>query len=155
MFTVEKTWDHKGFKCVVLAQDGGYRCGYVGIGEDNNLYGVDYSDAPACMQSKLEELKSQTLGKVTPEMYFDVHGGITYSGNGDGEYPIESNLWWFGFDCAHAEDGKDVNLITDRSYLDIITMYPTGGIVRSLEYCISECESLADQLLDFAGKDGG
>ena len=50
-------------------------CGYVGV-TSGELVGVHYD--------RLE------MGDYSP------HGGLTYS-NGEG-------VWWFGFDCAHAED---------------------------------------------------
>jgi len=51
-------------------------CGYVGV-TTGELVGVDYN--------RVE------MDDNTP------HGGLTYSGR-------ESNVWWFGFDCAHGED---------------------------------------------------
>ena len=51
-------------------------CGYVGV-TSGELVGVHYD--------RLE------MGDYSP------HGGFTYS-NGEG------NVWWFGFDCAHADD---------------------------------------------------
>jgi hypothetical protein len=57
----------------------------------------------------------------------EVHGGLTYSRVADG-YPVEteSPVYWIGYDCGHYMDDED------------------GG--RSLDYCISECESLAEQV---------
>ncbi len=88
------------------------------------------------------------------DYYFDVHGGITYAG-GHSEYPIESNLWWFGFDCAHAGDGKDLKqaleygLIDNKRYEDLSSFdrrFPMYETTRTLEYCEDECKSLARQL---------
>ena len=42
------------------------------------------------------------------DLYFNVHGSLTYSGDNDGTYPVESNLWWLGFDCGHYGDGRDL-----------------------------------------------
>lgn len=146
-FIVEKEWDHNSLKCVIINIYHGYhsscmpdthRCGYVGVSRKHPLYGIEYSQKTKTLQSQSEWLKKQTIGKrdilsmmcwegetVSPEIFFDVHGGLTFSG-GNGKYPVESDLYFFGFDCAHAGDNEE------------------GG--RSLEYCISECESLADQL---------
>jgi hypothetical protein len=63
----------------------------------------------------------------------DVHGGITFSESGD-KYPVENDgLYWFGFDCAHSGDA---------------TKYfrQPNDVMRSLDYCVGECESLARQL---------
>lgn len=131
-YKVEKEWEHLGFKCVVIATDMGYRCGYVAVGPDHPLYGMDYCDEVP------ERLK--------------VHGGLTFS-EGDSKYPIEGeNLWWFGFDCAHSGDGKDWNL-TCRKVKDFYINNPQSafilfneGPVRTLEYCVNECNNLAEQL---------
>jgi hypothetical protein len=54
-------------------------CGYVGV-TSGELVGVDYN-------------------RVNMHDY-SPHGGFTYSGWGGDK----SNVWWFGFDCAHSED---------------------------------------------------
>jgi len=51
-------------------------CGYVGV-TTGDLVGVDYNRV--------------SMNDDSP------HYGLTYSGR-------EGNVWWFGFDCAHAED---------------------------------------------------
>lgn len=102
--------------------------------------------------------------KVRIETYFDVHGSITYSGGGEkSEYPIASDLWWFGFDCAHAGDGKDLQYAYEkfpqyreitRQRMDMERKYHIDGeVVRSLEYVADECKRLAEQLKDFEKED--
>ena len=79
----------------------------------------------------------------SPEYVFEVHGGLTYSGNGGdkrkGTYPVESDLWWFGYDCGHAGDAPAPGSRMAQYRFD-------GDIHRTLEYCINECELLATQL---------
>lgn len=49
------------------------------------------------------------------EAYFSCHGGITFADGGENSnYPIESDLWWFGFDCAHCDDAKELRLAYER-----------------------------------------
>jgi hypothetical protein len=158
MYTVEKTWQHKGNTCVVVMTDQGHRCGYVGITPDHPLYGKDYLEPAEVLMKYLDELKGSVIGKrgiisvlcwdqesMRPDVFFNVHGGITYSG-GDPEYPIpQENTWWFGYDCAHAGDAKDLSVVSDKMR-QIEEEYPTGGVLRTLEYCIAECESLSEQL---------
>lgn len=81
-----------------------------------------------------------------------VHGGLTYADECDGfichtPKPGEpDNLWWFGFDCAHAWD------YTPKlaEYRATIPGYPTGGhegdVYRDIPYVESECANLARQL---------
>ena len=166
MYKVESEFEYKGYKCVVTFSDMGHRCGYVGIPEGHILYGKHYSDYLNIPKSEIE---NEPIGKrgiislvfsalddndnVKLELYFDVHGGITYS-NKDDTYPIESDLWWLGFDCAHYGDGKDMDLVEkywgddphiqkriefEKEYLDY---YP----VRSQQYVEDECRSLVDQI---------
>ncbi len=158
-FTIEKDWIHKDLRCVVMMSSMGHRCGYVGINELHPLYSVNYSDSPDILKDKLEELKNSEIGKrgaislfcwdgesVSPSILFDVHGGITFSDGGkESKYPVESDLWWFGYDCAHCGDAKDLSVVND-TIKEIELKYPTGGTLRTLEYCVSECESLAEQI---------
>lgn len=64
-------------------------CGYVGVTSATNpdLMGVGYNDLVM-------------LGDGWDD--YSPHGGFTYSGGGGGVHG--GNVWWFGFDCAHADD---------------------------------------------------
>jgi hypothetical protein len=76
-------------------------------------------------------------GKDYDELDVEVHGGLTY-GNGAK----------FGFDCAHLYDAKDPALMSDE-YRKIYERWPRfdeWGTVKTLEFCVAECEKLAAQL---------
>ena len=160
-YTVEKDWFYKDLRCVVIMGHMGFRCGYVGIDKTHPLYGIKYNAEIEITENKKKALLKGEVGKrgvislfsyslhekITPEILFDVHGGITFSGE-DKIYPVESDLWWIGFDCGHVEDGKDLSVVSGQ-LKKIELKWPTGGILRSLEYCTEECESLADQLINF------
>ena len=125
-FEVEKAWLTKaGLTAVatvtILGGKQHHRCGYVGIPADSFLAGLHYDN----------EL-----------LDVSVHGGLTYSKRTEyiNNYPIDSTDWFFGFDCAHCEDG-----IIDPTEQDY--MYGYGkGIAKSLDFVVTECESLAEQL---------
>ncbi len=87
-------------------------CGYVVITSDNKLFGLDYD----VIYSKLD---------------VSVHGGLTYSDEGEGG-------WIIGFDCAHAGD-----LCPAFPYYD--------GVYRTKEFVITECEKLAEEVSKFSG----
>ena len=153
-YIVEKEFNHNGLKCVVTFSNMGHRCGYVGVPKWHPLYGKDYMDY---LDIKKEDIEGK---EVSIEAYFTCHGGITYSGGGENStYPIESNLWWFGFDCAHYGDGKDLDLAIEvfPEYAEQIArtkeiedMFPTYEIARSSEYVADNCKELADQLAQFS-----
>lgn len=162
---IEKDFEHEGLRCVVIMTPMGHRCGYVGLPKGHPLYGVDYNTKTKALSAKsMPDVPTKKIGvgqmlkamlgeyneeSISPEMFFSVHGGITYSGGGEqSKYPVESDLWWFGFDCAHFGDGKDLSVVSE-SMRAIKTMYPTHGVLRTTEYCVKECESLAEQLAIF------
>lgn len=103
-------------------------CGYVGVAPGHSLYGQDYQDR---------------------EGMVDVHGGLTFSGAcQDSEEESEGvchvpakgesdEVWWFGFDCAHAGD-----------YVPGMVQYgPTfAGEYRTLDYLKGETAKLAQAL---------
>ncbi len=164
-FTVEKDWvSDSGYRCVVIMGSMGHRCGYVGIPSSHPLHGVDYSEEVPALEHKIEEVLKGTIGKrspiivlimagkqdnefARPDFMFDVHGGLTYSGSmGMKPYPVPSEgLWWFGYDCGHVGDARDLATVEPklREHYDQFTQ---DGVIRSLEYNITECESLAKQL---------
>jgi hypothetical protein len=81
-------------------------------------------------------------GKDYNELDVNVHGGLTY-GNGP----------QFGFDCAHLYDAKDPALMSDE-FRKIYERWPSmrelDGTVKTLEFCVKQCEKLAAQLKELA-----
>ena len=61
---------------------------------------------------------------------FNIHGGITFSGE-----LKEEKGFWYGFDCAHCDDLSP--LMSGGSHY---------GEYRDMEYVTNETESLAEQL---------
>ena len=169
-YIVEKEFNHNGLKCVVTFCEMGHRCGQGGVPKWHPLYGKDYTDY---LDIKKENVDKEVSGvfpllnalldeddRIMIDAYFSCHGGITYSGGGkESTYPIQSDLWWFGFDCAHYNDGKDLDLAikTFPEYAESIAktkafeeQYPTYGEIRSTEYVAENCKELADQLAQFS-----
>lgn len=161
-YILEKDWiTAAGLRAVVvIALRNGrktHRCGYVGVEPDSPLFGAKYYEQlPSIQQETVDKCslgkKSPILGltaccsgdtegavRRSPDILFDVHGGLTYSDSGN--YPVSSNLWWFGFDCSHSGDGE---IQPNPSYGFLLS-----GEVRSLAYVEAECESLAAQIADF------
>jgi hypothetical protein len=164
-YTVEKDWKSHGFRCVVLALDIGHRCGYVGVPFGHILFALEYNaKIPEYLKKEWERVLQEPIGKRGAidvmclalggdsriGYLFDVHGGITFSdGAFHSEYPVPAFLWWYGFDCAHHGDGKDFSIMSpetkereEKYGFRFGNDYP----VRSLNYCIEECENLAKQL---------
>lgn len=147
-FNVEKEFEDHGYVCVVARLNRvsglGHRCGYVGIPASHALYGKAYDQKSGVPKETTKVNPTDPIGTLLQAMSADdeisisyaaqVHGGITYAGNGKGAYPIEKpDTWWFGFDCAHCDDNED------------------GG--QSLEYCIEECKKLAKFLAAYEVKE--
>ena len=158
-FDVEKIWETKvGYAAVCIALKNMYRCGYVGLPLEHFLYGIGYSQSTEKLKRFWQnimagsEKEPNKRGPIitflasfdvkspdnwSPDKICNAHGGLTYSGGKD--YPIknEKKLWWFGFDCGHNGDG----------YFEGNPIFaPTSCIpVRSMDYVIEECESLAKQ----------
>jgi hypothetical protein len=104
-YTVEAEFRYKGFSCCVLALKAGYRCGYVGVEKSHPWYGLNYRHGQ----------NGQYNDKSSPvHLSKEIHGEITYSASRK-DYPLNNhaNLWWFGFDCDHDDDNKDLDLLGD------------------------------------------
>lgn len=129
MFVIEKDWiTEAGLRAVVVVHPAGHRCGYVGLQEGHRHYSKNYDDLDV-----------------------EVHGGLTYGGNKKNYPAVSEGLSWFGFDCAHLGDARDPSLMKgeykecyDKGYLH---MEFEGDTIKTLDYCIGECESLARQLV--------
>lgn len=147
-----------GLNAVVLVlghETPSHRCGYVEVPKDSILYGKDYDEQLDCITQCAAD--SAQIGDKSPLLLFtaacnsddehnkvrrsldiiiDCHGGLTFAGRLKPEFAPE-NTWWFGFDCAHAGDGKITYNKYERDF---------GYPVRSLEFCKLECEKIAAQL---------
>lgn len=159
-YTIEKDWTTEaGLRAVVILGDMGHRCGYVGVPHDHPLYKHGY-DAPHVALKMNMNRSTEKMGPIqilcamgkdpdqlcSPEYVFEVHGGITFSG-GNGEYPVKSDLWWFGYDCGHAGDLPEPDSTMGRMYAEH-GFAERDGVLRTLDFCIGECESLAKQLAE-------
>jgi len=82
------------------------------------------------------------------DLGLDVHGGVTFEGS-----LLKNGLYYYGFDCAHSGDGKDLSLLTDemRKVYEGLNLGYQGvlgqGVVRTKEYVENQCMYLADQLV--------
>ena len=131
-YTVEKDWTTEaGLRAVVIATPMGHRCGYVGVPKNSKFYGLGYDDV---------------------HLNGGVHGGLTYAsagGKNPGAYPVESDLYWFGFDCAHYDDKKDWSIMDEihkEVYRTLIDLEFENSTIKDTAFCVAECESLAKQL---------
>ena len=137
---IEKDFEYRGFRCVIVAHIMGHRCGYVGLPESNLYYGVSYHEIPV-----------------------NAHGGLTYGQHppNKGYYPVETGypVYWIGFDCAHLYDLPDEDILRKfgelndepERYDNIIRgggYQGYGSSVRSQYYVETELKCIVDQLLD-------
>lgn len=93
-------------------------------------------------------------------MNINCHGGLTYSRDYLQGQEDLNGYWWIGFDCAHWNDDRDYETaekLFDKDdeemeslrHLKAIDLkYGTNGKIRTLDYCIRECESIVEQILE-------
>ena len=95
------------------------------------------------------------------DVVFEVHGGVTFMDGGRG-YPedipcwvslttrsraeIDFGMWWVGYDCGHSGDGKDLSVLKPSLRRIYESHSIHEGTLRSLEYCVEECNHLANQI---------
>lgn len=118
----ESRFEYKGYPCVVLLMGLGYRCGYVGI--PNKTYDIDFEEV------------------------IDCHGGITYGPSDHLHLQEDDDILWIGFDCAHWEDGYDVDAAIKYFGPDHAVAYIRSGTICTLDYCQGECMKIVDQLIE-------
>lgn len=125
-----------GLDCLIVRTAMGHLCGYVGVSEGHDFFGVGYSNCPQKPHCD-DSWCSHSPGAKT-----DVHGGLTYSDRCAGnvchvpEPGRPDNIWWLGFDCAHSGDLSPAM----NKYHD------TYGSYKELSFVKAECAKLASQL---------
>lgn len=109
----QKTWELDGLNLAIRRHHSlGSLCGYVGVTADHPLFGNDYDDDFPGLR---------------------VHGGVTYSDDGDGDY-LPSGWWWVGFDCAHSGD-----------WVPAMDQYP-GDTYKDWDFVQLQVVQLANQI---------
>jgi len=123
-----------GLPGLIVRNNLGNLCGYAAVAPGHAMYGKSYE---------------------TPDV--DVHGGLTFGSKCHGAIchipdPGEpDDVWWFGFDCAHAGD-----LLPARTAMaKRIQGYPKmrgefDGTYRDVAYVRAQVEDLARQLAEMA-----
>lgn len=124
-----KQWldESTGLPCLIVRNRRGALCGYVGASVGHPYFEKGYEECEA-----------------------RVHGGLTYADHcADGichtvEPGEDDNVWWLGFDCAHAGDASP----SDDT--ESIAAFCRAEVYRDMDYVSGECRSLAKQLADSA-----
>lgn len=125
-------WRDPGTGLACLARRGplGAWCGYVAVPPGHLWHGRDYA-----------------------HISVDVHGGPTYTDRCSPESGIchipqegePADVWWVGFDCAHAYD-----IVPRMLACDMQSAVWGKGTYRDLDYVRGECERLARQVAEVA-----
>ena len=114
------TGEHLGFEWAVAHNGMGYRCGYVRVPVGHPWHGKSYMD-----------------------LNVDVHGDLSFS---EPDQPCDTpgadTDWWVGFDCAHAFDAPDPELVL---VLPNQAFRVREAEVRTQAYAEAECHSLCQQ----------
>ena len=112
--------EHLGFQWVVVNNGMGYRCGYVRVPLGHPWHGTDYND-----------------------LNVEVHGGLSFAkADVPCDAPGADTDWWIGFDCAHAFDAPDPELVL---VLPNQAFRLREAEVRTQAYTENECRSLCQQ----------
>lgn len=106
-----------GFPCLIVRNRLGGLCGYVGVPRGHRFYEVDYDNVSI----------GDDDGPYDENNYPPAHGGLTYANkclDGPEDQTIchvveegeDDDVWWVGFDCAHAFDLLPGMLALNKKY---------------------------------------
>jgi len=135
-----------GFPCLIVRGPIGSLCGYVGVPADHPWHGKGYSEC--VLGDGCETYTNDHYCNHEPSSILSVHGGLSFADKcshgaedtgichlpGKGE---PDNVWWFGFDCAHAYD------LSPR-----LDLHCGDETYRNVAYVEAECWRLAAQLAE-------
>lgn len=120
-------WRSEGLPCLIVRNNLGALCGYVGVPEGHPWYGRHYDDVDA-----------------------DVHGGLTFSDPCSGHIchvPLEgepTEVYWFGFDSGHLGDILPRVQVICRD-MPLPDHHASADVYRDIAYVSAEVERLAEQ----------
>lgn len=121
-------WRSHGLPCLIKRVPlSGHLCGYVAVPPGHPAHEADYDDVDVL-----------------------VHGGLTYGRKCQGRVchvpePGEpADVYWLGFDCAHAWDMRPSHPTPE--------WHDADWTYKTVEFVTAECESLAEQLAKMGGE---
>lgn len=141
-------WRHRGVPCLARRADRqGNWCGYAAVPPGHPWHGQDYGAG-----------NYETLGPA----HDAAHGGLTFaSACMEDDRPQRErvchvpqpgepdDVWWLGFDCAHAYDLRPGGAAFERSVgLDPIPYLVDHQHYRDLRYVRARVEAVADAILE-------
>lgn len=138
--------------CMIHRNHCGALCGYVGVGPDHPMHGAPYNEAVYTGEHFKDRCFSHNDLRGRMMEAVEVHGGLTYADACQGSIchvaqpGRPSNVWWFGFDCAHSGDQIPYKMPA-RAILGPPFQHE---IYRNFDYVKAEVESLAVQLTEIA-----
>jgi hypothetical protein len=127
-------FEYSGYKCLILRHpEYLHLCGYAEVTKKHIYYHADKGHLPY-----------KDLFSVR------VHGDITFSDEGDGEY-LPKGSWWIGFDCAHALDLSPRMVEMQKQFFDDRKILTALQSYRNFQYVREQIQRLVIQLitLDF------
>lgn len=171
----KRQWQDEKTKlpCLIVRGPSGALCGYVGVAPGHPLHGSAYGAKTTLPRETLVRLLtdrevlslySDDLDSeegISVESILPAHGGITFAeacvhgaeSSGICHVPAPGepdNVWWFGFDCAHAGDftpGTNHRLPADlRDHIGAPTGWGRTIQYRNVGYVEAECRTLAEAL---------
>jgi hypothetical protein len=132
---VQKEWIFAGLNCAITrVGEYGHLCGYVRVPPGHPLHGKGHMDDP-----RVDALSA--------------HGGVNFSEIEPCTHD-DGTGWWFGFDCAHAQDARrdpdsppNELFGVGEAYLGRIDAFERQGHYWTLPDVVAEVEFLAIQLV--------
>jgi hypothetical protein len=124
-----RVWTHKGLTCVAM------RGFYLNLREDVELPKDKYSLFHLSGYVGLPKGK-KNHGKDPDDIRVSIHGGPTYARDHLPGCEPAGDIWWVGFDCAHAGD----------ICMDIPAINGFGASYKDMKYVIEQTNKLAEQL---------
>lgn len=131
------TDENTGYVCAIRRVSGGALAGYIAVPAGHPWHGADYDNA-----CEHPDDNGVWLGVSPGWRMVSVHGGLTYSGSswrdserdgaGTGLFSdADPDVWWFGFDCAHAFDLRPGDMALYRPAVGASDVYRDWAYVKA------------------------
>lgn len=158
-----------GLDCLIVRNPWGALCGYVGVPPEHPWHGRDYEAIPVECHGGVtfadgcekdidrsadnDQIIAWLTGRFTDGLIdtepFEASVAGVLSGEARGVCHVPApgrpdDVWWFGFDCAHAFDLVPGLSVLGKPMADAFDW--EHGQYRDIGYVMSECADLAKQL---------
>lgn len=139
-------FEHEGLPCLLIRNELGAWCGYVGVYIDSPLFGICDSEIELPSHCEVNSFESSVEREDKLWLELPLPEDVPIDVNNieeaiDNHVRVPLRVWFFGFDCCHYRD-----LVPGMGVLTKGIDKHMRGVYRDYKYVVQVCKDMAEAI---------